>query len=64
VSRHNLVNRSLKQRLERAGLPGIRFHDLRHTCATPMLAVGTNPKVVQETIGHANVSVPLLELPG
>jgi integrase len=63
VSRHNLVNRSPKQRLERAGLPGIRFHDLRHLCY-PMLAVGTNPKAVQETIGHANVSVPLLELPG
>ena len=45
--------------LERAWLPNIRFHDLRHTCAALMLAVGTNPKVVQETLGHANVSVTL-----
>ncbi len=59
MSRHNLVNRSFKPLLERAGLPDIRFHDLRHTCATLMLAVGTNPKVVQETLGHANVSVTL-----
>ena len=59
VSRHNLVNRSFKPLLKRAGLPDIRFHDLRHTCATLMLAVDTNPKVVQETLGHANVSVTL-----
>jgi integrase len=59
MSRHNLVNRSFKPLLKRAGLPEIRFHDLRHTCATLMLAVGTNPKVVQETLGHANVSITL-----
>ena len=43
----------------RTGLPDIRFHDLRHTCATLMLTVGTNPKVVQETLGHADISVTL-----
>ena len=59
MSRHNLVNRSFKPLLRRAGLPDIRFHDLRHTCATLMLAVGTNRKVVQETLVHANVSVTL-----
>ena len=37
----------------------MRFHDLRHTCVTVMLAVGTNPKVVQETLGHADISVTL-----
>ena len=59
MSRHNLVNRSFKPLLRRAGLPDIRFHDLRHTCATLMLAVGTNTKVVQETLGHADLSVTL-----
>jgi integrase len=59
MSRHNLVNRSFKPLLRRAGLPDIRFHDLRHTCATLMLAVGTNPKVVQETLIHTNASVTL-----
>jgi integrase len=34
MSRHNLVARSFKPLLKRAGLPDIRFHDLRHTCAT------------------------------
>ena len=55
----NLMSRHFKPLLRRAGLPDIRFHELRHTCATLMLAVGTNPKVVQETLGHTNVSVTL-----
>jgi integrase len=59
MSRHNLVARSFKPLLKRAGLPEIRFLDLRHTCATLMLAVGANPKVAQETLGHANVTITL-----
>jgi integrase len=59
MSRHNLVARSFKPLLKRARLPEIRFHDLRHTCATLMLAVGANPKVAQETLGHANVTITL-----
>jgi integrase len=46
---------SFRPLLERAGLPQIRFHDLRHTFATLQLK-GTHPKVVQEMLGHANVS--------
>ena len=42
-----------------AGLPDIRFHDLRHTAATLMLQEGTNPKVVQERLGHADISLTL-----
>jgi integrase len=59
MSRQNLVARSFKPLLKRVGLPEIRFHDLRHTCATLMLAVGANPKVAQETLGHANVTITL-----
>jgi integrase len=59
MSRHNLVARSFKPLLKLAGLPEIRFHDLRHTCATLMLAVGANPKVAQEALGHANVTITL-----
>ena len=55
----NLVKRSFKPLLERAGLPPIRFHDLRHTCATLLLSKGVNPKIVQEMLGHANISVTL-----
>ncbi len=34
----------------------IRFHDLRHTCATLMLSEGVNPKIVQELLGHSKIS--------
>lgn len=43
----------------KAGLTGIRFHDLRHTHATLMLKQGIHPKIVQERLGHANISVTL-----
>lgn len=42
-----------------AGLPVIRFHDLRHTAATLLLAQRVNPKVVSEMLGHASVSITL-----
>jgi integrase len=42
-----------------AGVPAIRFHDLRHTSATLALLAGNHPKVVQERLGHANVSITL-----
>ncbi len=52
----NLVQRSFEPLLERAGLPRVRFHDLRRTLATVLLSGGTHPKVVQEMLGHANIS--------
>ncbi len=59
INRRNLVTRSFKPFLDGAGLPEIRFHDLRHTCATLMLCGGIHPKVVQELLGHASVTVTL-----
>ena len=41
--------------LNRAQLPKIRPYDLRHTCATHLLALGVNPKVVSELLGHASI---------
>jgi integrase len=52
----NLVQRSFEPLLKRAELPRVRFHDLRHTFATVLLSGGTHPKVVQEMLGHANIS--------
>ena len=57
---HNLHNRSWKPLLERAGLPrSVRFHDLRHTCATLLLIRGVHPKTVSEMLGHSSVSITL-----
>ena len=52
----NLTYRSFRPLLEQADLSRIRFHDLRHTCATLLLSKNVNPKVVQERLGHANIS--------
>ncbi len=45
--------------LARAGLPHVRFHDLRHAHATMMLQQGVHPKVVSERLGHASVGITL-----
>jgi integrase len=59
LRKSNLIRRSFKPLLRQAGLPDIRFHDLRHTSATLLLARGTNPKIVQEMLGHARVGLTL-----
>jgi integrase len=48
-----------KALLKRAGLPQIRFHDLRHTCATLLLGRNVNPKIVSEMLGHATIAITL-----
>lgn len=53
------VDRSYVRLVRRAGVPRIRFHDLRHTHATWLLAAGQPVKVVSERLGHARVSITL-----
>lgn len=48
-----------KPLLKAAELPAIRFHDLRHTNATLLLSAGVHPKVVQERLGHSQISVTM-----
>ena len=55
----NLLYRSFKPLLRRAGLPQIRFHDLRHTFATLMFSNGEHAKIVQEILGHAQITLTL-----
>ena len=43
----------------RAGVAGVRFHDLRHTSATIALVSGVHPKIVQERLGHSTISITL-----
>jgi integrase len=57
VSLRNLERRFYKHLLKTAGLPDIRLYDLRHSCATLLLAAGENPKVVSERLWTLNNSV-------
>src|SRR5215211_915959 len=59
VNPTNLRKRSFAPLLEKAGLPTIRFHDLRHTCATLLLSRNVNPKIVSEMLGHSSIAITL-----
>ncbi len=59
MSGRNLY-RAFKIRVRRTSLPQtLRFHDLRHTCATLRLRQGVNPEFVQELLGHTDISLTL-----
>lgn len=51
------VSHGFPDALRRLGLPHVRFHDLRHGCASLLLAQGVSLKVVSETLGHASISL-------
>ncbi|WP_413790609.1 tyrosine-type recombinase/integrase [Bacillus thuringiensis] len=53
------VRRSLNALIQKAAVPKIRFHDLRHTHATLLLAKGVNVKVISERLGHSNIKITL-----
>lgn len=59
LQRHNLVTRSFKPLLKRAGLPDMPFHGLRHTAASLLFSQNVHPKIVQEMLGHSDISVTL-----
>ena len=53
------VYRHFKNLVSRIDLPGVRFHDLRHSYAVAALRAGDDPKTVSETLGHASVAFTL-----
>jgi integrase len=55
----HILQREFYPLLERAKLPHIRFHDLRHTAATLMMLQGTPPKVVSEMLGHSQTGITM-----
>jgi integrase len=59
INPSNLRQRSFAPLLKRVGLPHMRFHDLRRTCATLLLSRGVHPKFVQELLGHATIAITL-----
>ena len=55
----HILRRSFEPLLKTAGLPRIRFHDLRHTSATLLLGQGVHAKIVSEMLGHTKISTTL-----
>ena len=56
----NLIRRHFRPILLRAKIPtGFRLYDLRHSCATLLLAANEHPKVVSERLGHASITLTL-----
>lgn len=53
------VSHAFSDLCQKAGIEGIRFHDLRHTHATMMMKRGVFPKVVQERLGHSSFAVTM-----
>jgi integrase len=54
-----MLTREFKAAIAAAGLPDMRLHDLRHSCATLLLAQGVHPKLVQETLGHSTYQLTM-----
>ncbi len=50
------INRVFSEDTKKHGLRKIRFHDLRHSCASLMLANGVQMKQIQEWLGHSDIS--------
>jgi integrase len=51
------VLRRFEQLAQRAGLPSVHLHTLRHSAASFLLAAGTHNKVVQEHLGHSSYAI-------
>ena len=59
IAASNMYRRHFLPLLAKAGVPRIRFHDLRHTHATLLMVDGVNPKIVAERLGHTGVAITL-----
>jgi integrase len=53
------VDRAWHAARAKVGLTWLRLHDLRHTCATFMLASGASPRTVMKTLGHSQIALTM-----
>jgi hypothetical protein len=54
-----MVRTVFEPALRKAKLPRVRFHDLRHTFASLLIAQGAHPKYISEQLGHASVQITM-----
>jgi len=59
IEKRNFTRREFLPIVEKAGLPPMRFHDLRHSCATLLFQSNIHPKIVSEMLGHSSISMTL-----
>jgi integrase len=55
----NNLGRHFRALCDRAGIGRIRLHDLRHTCASLLLAQNVHPRVVMEPFGHSGIAITM-----
>ena len=57
LDHRNVVRRVYEPALTTAGIRTLRFHDLRHTCASLLIAQAESPKYIQKQLRHASVQI-------
>jgi hypothetical protein len=55
----NMIKRSFRPLLVKAGVPSITFHSLQHSTASLLLSLGIHHKIVQELLGHSQITLAL-----
>jgi integrase len=53
------LSRTFEHLVQQSGVRRIRLHDLRHTCASLLLAQGVPPRVVMDVLGHSQLSITM-----
>lgn len=56
----NALTRAFSQFIEKHGFKKVRYHDLRHSCASILYANGTDIMTIQEILGHAQLATTLM----
>ena len=59
IRQSNFYSRVFRPAADEVGLEGLRFHDLRHTCAAFLIAGGAHPRAIMERLGHSSITITM-----